>query len=79
MHRADLHAVHQELASAQRPRHFPTYSLPHFAVQARIELARAHLALAALVGADAHGEVDDLLKRRPDPGTLVGEARTLRA
>jgi LuxR family maltose regulon positive regulatory protein len=80
MHRADLHAVHQELASAQRLRHLLTYALPHFAVQARLELARVHLALADPAGAKTlMREVDDLLRRRPGLGTLVGEARTLRA
>jgi LuxR family transcriptional regulator, maltose regulon positive regulatory protein len=80
MHRADLQAVHQELASAQRLRHLLTYALPQFAVQARLELARVHLALADQAGARTlMREVDDLLKRRPGLGTLVGEARTLRA
>jgi len=80
MHRADLHAVHQELASAQRLRHLLTYALPHFAVQARLELARVHLALADPAGARTlMREVDDLLRRRPGLGTLVEEARTLRA
>ena len=80
MHRADLPAVHQELPSAQRLRHLLTYALPHFAVQARIELARVHLALADQAGARTlMREVDDLLRRRPGLGTLVGEARTLRA
>jgi LuxR family transcriptional regulator, maltose regulon positive regulatory protein len=80
MHRADLPAVHQELARAQRLRHLLTYALPYFAVQARIELARVHLALADLPGARTlMREVDDLLKRRPGLGTLVGEARVLRA
>ena len=80
MYRADLPAVHQELASAQRLRHLLTYALPHFAVQARIELARVHLALADLPGARTlMREVDDLLRRRPGLGTLVGEARALRA
>ena len=80
MHRADLHAVHQELPSAQRLRHLLTYALPQFAVQARLELARVHLALADTAGARTlMREVDDLLRRRPGLGTLVGEARTLRA
>jgi LuxR family maltose regulon positive regulatory protein len=80
MHRADLHAVHQELASAQRLRHLLTYALPQFAVQARLELARVHLALADPAGARTlMREVDDLLRHRPGLGTLVGEARTLRA
>ena len=80
MHRADLPAVHQELASAQRLRHLLTYALPHFAVQARIELIRVHLALADLAGARTlMREVNDLLRRRPGLGTLVGEAGALRA
>ena len=80
MHRGDLPAVHQELASAQRLRHLLTYALPHWAVQARIELARVHLALADLPGARMlMREVDDLLKRRPGLGTLVADAAALRA
>ena len=80
MHRADLHAVHQELASAQRLRHLLTYALPQFAVQARLELARVHLALADTAGARTlMREVDDLLRHRPGLGTLAGEAKTLRA
>ena len=80
MHRADLPAVHQELTRAQRLRHLLTYALPHFAVQARIELARVHLALADLAGARTlMREVDDLLRRRPGLGTLVGEAGAVRA
>lgn len=50
------------------------------AVQARIELIRVHLGLADLAGARAvMREVDDLLRRRPDLGTLVGETKELRA
>ena len=80
LHRADLPAVHQELARAQRLRHLLTYALPHFAVQARIELARVHLALADLAGARTlMREIDDLLRRRPGLGTLVAEAGALRA
>jgi len=79
MHRADLPAVHQELARSQRLRHLLTYALPHFAVQARIELARVHLALADQAGARTlMREVDDLLKRRPGLGTLAADAGALR-
>jgi LuxR family maltose regulon positive regulatory protein len=57
-----------------------TYAIPHLAVHARIELTRVHLALADLAGARTlMREIDELLKRRPDLGTLVGEARALRA
>ena len=80
MHRGDVPAARRELVSAQHLRPLLTYALPYFAVQARIELARVHLALADLPGARTlMREVDDLLKRRPRLGTLVGEARELRA
>jgi LuxR family maltose regulon positive regulatory protein len=80
MHRGDLPAVRQELVSAQRLRPLLTYAYPHFAVQVRIELTRVHLALADLGGARTlMGEIDELLKRRPGLGILVGEAEALRA
>ena len=57
-----------------------TSALPYLAVQARIELTRVHLALADLAGARTlMRETDDVLKRRPGLGTLVGEAQALRA
>ena len=80
MHRGDVPAARRELVSAQRLRHLLTYALPYFAVQARIELTRVHLALADLAGARTlMREVDELLRRRPGLGTLAGEARALRA
>ena len=80
IHRGDVPAARQELVSAQRLRHLLTYALPHFAVQARIELARVHSALADLAGARTlMREVDELLRRRPGLGNLAGEAPALRA
>ena len=80
MHRGDVPAARQELVSAQRLRHLLTYALPYFAVQARIELTRVHLALADLAGARTlMREVDELLRRRPGLGNLAGEAQALRA
>jgi LuxR family transcriptional regulator, maltose regulon positive regulatory protein len=80
LHRGDVPAVRRELVTAQRLRHLLTYALPHVAVQARIELIRVYLALADLAGARTlMEEIDELLKRRPGLGTLVGEAGTLRA
>ena len=80
MHRGDVPAARRELVSAQRLRHLLTYALPYFAVQARIELIRVHLALADLAGARTlMREVDELLRRRPGLGTLVGQAQALRA
>ena len=79
-HRGDVPAARRELVTAQRLRHLLTYALPHLAVQARIELTHVHLALADLAGARTlMEEIDELLKRRPGLGTLVGEAGTLRA
>ena len=80
MHRGDVPAARRELLSAQHLRPLLTYALPHFAVQARLELARVHLALADTAGARTlMREVDDLLRRRPGLGTLAGEAEALRA
>jgi LuxR family maltose regulon positive regulatory protein len=79
-HRGDAAAARQELVSAQRTRPLLTYAQPHLAVQARIELIRVHLALGDLAGARTLiREIDDVLKYRPGLGTLVGEARALRA
>jgi LuxR family maltose regulon positive regulatory protein len=80
LHRGDVPAARRELISAQRLRHLLTYALPHFAVQARIELAQVHVALADLAGARMlMREVEELLRRRPGLGTLVDEAQALRA
>ena len=80
MRRGDVPAARQQLVSAQRLRHLLTYALPYFAVQARLELIRVHLALADLAGARTlMREVDELLRRRPGLGNLAGEAQVLRA
>jgi ATP/maltotriose-dependent transcriptional regulator MalT len=80
MHRADAPAARRELVHAQRLRPLLTYALPHIAVQARIDLARVHLALADVEGARTlMREVDELLRRRPGLRTLIGEASALRA
>src|SRR5215469_7052646 len=80
LRRGDVPAARGELVSAQRLRAVLTYALPHVAVQARIEMIRAYLTLSDFAGARTlMREIDDLLKRRPDLGTLVGEAEALRA
>jgi LuxR family transcriptional regulator, maltose regulon positive regulatory protein len=79
LRRGNTAAARQELARAQRLRPALTYVLPHLAVQARIELARVHLALADLAGARTlMHEVDEVLRRRPGLGILVDEASALR-
>jgi LuxR family maltose regulon positive regulatory protein len=80
LHGGDVTGARRELVSAQRLRPFLTYVQPHLAVQARLELARVQFALADMAGARTlMREIDEILKRRPDLGTLVGEARALRA
>jgi LuxR family maltose regulon positive regulatory protein len=80
VHRGDLAAARHELVSAQRLRPSLTYAIPHLAVQARIQLVHVHLALADMAGARTlMREIDEILQRRPGLGTLVDEARELRA
>jgi LuxR family maltose regulon positive regulatory protein len=80
LHRGDIPAARQELVSAQRLRPLLTYALPHLAVQARIELAHAHLILGDLAGARTlMREIDELLTRRPGLGALAGQGQELRA
>jgi LuxR family transcriptional regulator, maltose regulon positive regulatory protein len=80
LHRGDVPAARQELVSAQRLRPLLTYAVPYLAVQARIELAHAHLTLGDQVGARTlMREIDELLTRRPGLGTLAGQAKTLKA
>jgi LuxR family maltose regulon positive regulatory protein len=80
LHRGDLAAVRRHLVNAQRLRPLLTYALPHFALQARLELTRVYIALADVPGARTlMREIDALLRRRPDMGNLPGQAETLRA
>ena len=80
LHRGDIPAARHQLVSAQRLRSLQTYAIPHVALQTRIELARAHLALADPAGAATlMREIDELLRRRPGLGTLTGDAAALRA
>jgi LuxR family maltose regulon positive regulatory protein len=80
MHRGDVPVARRELISAQPLRPLLTYTQPHFAVQVRIELTRVHLALADIAGAwTLMKEIDEILRRRPNLGVLVGEAAELRA
>jgi len=78
-HRGDVPAVRQELASARQLRSALTYALPHLAVQARLEIAEAHIAIADIAGARTlMREVDELLRRRPGLGTLGSQAQAVR-
>ena len=80
LHRGEPARAQEFLGRAQRLRPRLTYALPYFAVQTRLELARAYLTIA-----DAGGvrtllrEVDALLRRQPDLGTLPSQAQELRS
>jgi LuxR family maltose regulon positive regulatory protein len=79
LRRGDITQTRRELVHAQRARPLLTYTVPHVAVQARIELARVHLDLADPPGARTlMREIDDVLRRRPGLGTLAAQARALR-
>jgi LuxR family transcriptional regulator, maltose regulon positive regulatory protein len=79
LHRGDVTLSRRELVHAQRARPLLTYTVPHIAVQARIELARVHLDLGDVAGVRMLlREIDDILRRRPGLGTLTDQARSLR-
>ena len=68
------------LVAAHRTRPLMTHALPWFSVHARLELAKAHLALSDASGATTLSrEADEILRRRPALGTLVAEASLVRA
>jgi LuxR family maltose regulon positive regulatory protein len=80
IHRGDLSLAQQELARAQRLRPQATHALPYYAVQARLELVCAYLALTDVAAAQTvFREVDELLRWRPDLGILRDQANQLRA
>ena len=80
LHRGDVPETRKQLVTAQRLRSELTYAIPYLAVQARIELARVHLALADIAGARTlMREIDELLQHRPGLGTLTEQAQALRA
>jgi LuxR family transcriptional regulator, maltose regulon positive regulatory protein len=80
LRRGDAGRAHKHLARAQRLRPQLTYALPFHAVQARLELIRAYIALTDVAGGrTVLREVDDLLRRRPDLGVLSTQADKLRS
>jgi LuxR family transcriptional regulator, maltose regulon positive regulatory protein len=80
IYHGDQDQAEQDLARAQQLRPQATHALPYYAVQARLELTRAYLALTDVAAARrVMREVDDLLRWRPDLGTLPEQASQLRA
>jgi LuxR family transcriptional regulator, maltose regulon positive regulatory protein len=80
LHRGDTPAARRHLARAARRRPLLTHSLPTYAVQALLELARAYLALNDAAGARAVlGQARDVLYLRPDLGNLPDQVEELRS
>ena len=79
LHGGDGQLARQHLIDAQRLRGQLTYSLPYLAVQTRLELARAYIAVDEIAGARTLlREIGELLQRRPGLGALVEETDELR-
>jgi LuxR family transcriptional regulator, maltose regulon positive regulatory protein len=80
LRRGEAGRAQEFLARAQRLRPRLTYAVPYFSVQTRSELARAYLTLADAGGAwTMVREIDAVLRRQPDLGTLPAEVDELRA
>jgi LuxR family transcriptional regulator, maltose regulon positive regulatory protein len=78
IHRGDARRAHEELGRAQRLRPRLGAALPCYAVQARLELIRACIALTDVAACRTLlREVDDLLRERPDLGVLARQADEL--
>jgi LuxR family maltose regulon positive regulatory protein len=79
VHRGDAKEVERQLTRAMRARPSLTFALPFLAVRLRLQLAIVYRATADHT--TAHHllrEVDDILLRRPELGTLVDEVDELR-
>jgi LuxR family maltose regulon positive regulatory protein len=83
--RVALHEGRQDdaratLARAHRLRPLLNHGIPWLAIQVGLELTRAHLALGEAGAArTVFSETELVLERRPDVGSLVEDARELRA
>jgi LuxR family maltose regulon positive regulatory protein len=80
VHRGEIRAAKEHLAQAERLRPQLSHVLPHYAVQAQLELARGHRALTDAATARAVlWDAEDVLRRRPSLGALGRQADELRA
>lgn len=79
LHRGDREGARADLTRAQRLRPVLTHAIPWYAAQARLEMIRAHIALADPAGARTLlRETDEVLRRSPDLGTLDEEVTEVR-
>ena len=76
--RGDIAAAQDDMVAAHRLRPMLTDALPWYSVQARLELARAHLALADRAAAmTLLAEAREVLRTRPDLGVLGSQVEEL--
>lgn len=76
----DSETARRHLAHAQTVRPLLTYALPLLSLVTRLELSRAHLALADATGARLLlREIGDVLHARPNLGAFEDEVKRLRA
>ena len=79
LHEARPEDVRAALARAHRMRPMLNHSIPWETVGVGVELTRIHLALGEVTAARTTlGETEDVLKLRPDLGSLAEDARELR-
>jgi LuxR family maltose regulon positive regulatory protein len=78
VHRGEVRQAQEQLARATGLRPLLTYALPYLAVQTLLELARVCLALDDTAGVRVVlRQARDVLRRRPDLGSLPKEAEEL--
>jgi LuxR family maltose regulon positive regulatory protein len=79
LHREDPALARVHLGEAQRVRPLLTHAIPHFAVEALLEMAEASIGLADAAGARILvRDADAVLRRRPDLGALGERTDELR-
>ncbi|MRK01877.1 LuxR family transcriptional regulator [Aeromicrobium sp. S22] len=79
VHQADLTQADLQIARAMRARSASTFVFPCLAARGRLQLARACWTRGDYEGARVLlREIDDVLRRRPGLGTLVGEIAAFR-
>ena len=78
VHRGDLDEADQQLTRAMRARPSCTFVLPFLAVRARLQLAKVYSTRGDQATArHLLREIDELLRHRPDLGTLVDQVATV--
>ena len=79
LHDGDVAEAGRLAALAMRARGTATAAIPWMAVRLRLVLARVHLAMGEVVAArHLLREADDVLRRRPALGALIGECALVR-